>query len=214
MISPSRRELYTAKFKAKVAVEAIKEDRTIAELSSKHSIHRNMIPKWKSEALTDLVYTFSSNSGKDRKSDQELTSKLYRQTCQLTVEKDWLKKQLSSSTEDKRNKIDWNHPCLSVSMQCSPLSISKGAVYYKLVPMDFYNLELMDKIDEQYLKTPFYGSRRMTVCLRNAGSQVNRKRIQRLMQLMGLEAIYPKANLSKRRHDHRNISLSSQRADN
>jgi len=69
--------------------------------------------------------------------------------------------------------------------------------------MDPYNLELMDKIDEQYLKTPFYGSRKMVVCLRNAGYQVNRKRIQRLMQLMGLEAIYPKANLSKRRHDHK-----------
>jgi putative transposase len=69
--------------------------------------------------------------------------------------------------------------------------------------MDPYNLELMDKIDEQYLKTPFYGSRKMVVCLRNAGYQVNRKRVQRLMQLMGLEAIYPKANLSKRRHDHK-----------
>lgn len=69
--------------------------------------------------------------------------------------------------------------------------------------MDPYNLELMDKIDAQYLKTPFYGSRKMAVCLRDSGYQVNRKRIQRLMQLMGLEAIYPKANLSKRRHDHK-----------
>jgi len=69
--------------------------------------------------------------------------------------------------------------------------------------MDPYNLELMDKIDEQYLKTPFYGSRKMRVCMRSAGYQVNRKRIQRLMQLMGLEAIYPKASLSKRRHDHK-----------
>ena len=61
----------------------------------------------------------------------------------------------------------------------------------------------MDKVDAQYLKTPFYGSRKMAICLRNSGYQVNRKRIQRLMQLMGLEAIYPKANLSKRRHDHK-----------
>ncbi len=69
--------------------------------------------------------------------------------------------------------------------------------------MDPYNLELMDNIDKQYLKTPFYGSRKITVSLRNVGYQVNRKRIQRLMQLMGLEAIYPKENLSKRRHDHK-----------
>ncbi len=112
-------------------------------------------------------------------------------------------KQLSSCVEEKRKKIDWNHPWLSISRQCNLLSLSKGAVYYRAVPMDSYNLELMDKIDEQYLKTPFYGSRKITVYLRNAGYQVNRKRIQRLMQLMGLEAIYPKANLSKRRHDHK-----------
>ena len=76
-------------------------------------------------------------------------------------------------------------------------------MYYTPAPMDPYNLELMDKIDAQYLKKPFYGSRKMAVFLKDSGYQVNRKRIQRLMQLMGLEAIYPKANLSKRRHDHK-----------
>lgn len=69
--------------------------------------------------------------------------------------------------------------------------------------MDAYNLELMNLLDRQYLATPFYGSRKMTMCLRSLGHPVNRKRVQRLMRLMGLEAIYPKRNLSKRRHDHK-----------
>lgn len=69
--------------------------------------------------------------------------------------------------------------------------------------MDGYNLELMDLLDYQYLATPFYGSRKMTAYLRSLGYWVNRKRVQRLMRLMGLEAIYPKRNLSKRRHDHK-----------
>lgn len=69
--------------------------------------------------------------------------------------------------------------------------------------MDPYNLQLMDEIDRIYTKTPFYGSRRITACLKKVGHSVNRKRIQRLMRLMGLEAIFPKGNLSKRNHAHK-----------
>jgi len=61
----------------------------------------------------------------------------------------------------------------------------------------------MDLIDRQYLLTPFYGTRRMGAILGRKGYFVNRKRIQRLMKLMGIEAIYPKKNLSRRRHDHK-----------
>jgi putative transposase len=60
------------------------------------------------------------------------------------------------------------------------------------------NLRLMRLLDEQYLRTPFYGSRRMTVWLAGQGQAVNRKRVQRLMRRMGIEAIYPKPRLSRR----------------
>jgi putative transposase len=65
------------------------------------------------------------------------------------------------------------------------------------------NLALMRRIDEQYLQTPFYGSRRMTIWLAEQGQVVNRKRVQRLMRLMGLEAIYPKPRLSLAGRGHR-----------
>ncbi len=107
------------------------------------------------------------------------------------------------STEAKRRRIDWNHPFLSISKQCALLSLPKGTLYYQPIPMGYYSLDLMDLIDAQYLKTPFYGSRRMLAYLRSIGHQVNRKRIRRLMCLMGLEAIYPRQNMSKRRHDHK-----------
>ncbi len=86
------RKKYTAKFKAKVAVEAIKEDRTIAELSSIHGVHRNMIQKWKSDAVKGMADIFSSKSDKGRRDDQEVISELYQQIGQLTVENGWLKK--------------------------------------------------------------------------------------------------------------------------
>lgn len=69
--------------------------------------------------------------------------------------------------------------------------------------MSTYDLDLMDLIDCQYLKTPFYGSRRMKVCLQENGYLVNRKKVQRLMRLMGLQGITPGPNLSKRRQEHK-----------
>jgi putative transposase len=75
-------------------------------------------------------------------------------------------------------------------------------LYYEPVGETELNLELMRKIDEQYLVTPFYGSRKMTTYLNGQGYEVNRKRVQRLMRLMGLEAIYPKPRLSRPDDEH------------
>jgi putative transposase len=83
------------------------------------------------------------------------------------------------------------------------LSISPGALYYNPIPMSVYSLDLMDLIEKQYLETPFYGSRRMTVILNNLGHVCNRKRVQKLMRLMNIEAIYPKKNLSKASAEHK-----------
>ncbi|MCL0033693.1 IS3 family transposase, partial [Thermodesulfovibrionales bacterium] len=83
------------------------------------------------------------------------------------------------------------------------LSLSKGCLYYEPVKMDAYNHKLMEMIDKQCLKTPFYGSRKMAIYLTNEGYFVNRKRVQRLMRLMNIQAIYPKPNLSKNRREHK-----------
>jgi putative transposase len=92
---------------------------------------------------------------------------------------------------------------LSVSRQCRLLSISRSYFYYKQKPVRPEDLELMRLIDEQYLKTPCWGSRSMRNYLRRLGYKVNRKRIQRLMRTMGLEAIYPKPRTSRRHPEHR-----------
>jgi putative transposase len=88
--------------------------------------------------------------------------------------------------------IDPDHETLSIRRQCELLGLNRSTLYYEPKPASDEDLVLMRRIDRQYLKTPFYGSRRMTLWLRNEGLQVNRKRIQRLMRVMGLEAIYPK----------------------
>ena len=94
--------------------------------------------------------------------------------------------------EARRQLVEPNHSQLSVRRQCDLLGLHRSTCYYEAVPESATNLALMRRIDEQYLRRPYYGSRRMTVWLRGEGEEVNRKRVQRLMRLMGLEVIYPK----------------------
>jgi putative transposase len=81
---------------------------------------------------------------------------------------------------------------LSVRRQCALLGLTRSSYYYTPIGVSEEDLCLMRLIDEQYLRTPFYGSRKMTECLRRLEYEVNRKRIQRLMRAMGIEAIYPR----------------------
>jgi len=96
-----------------------------------------------------------------------------------------------------------DHPKLSLVRQCALLSISRSSLYYWPVQARAEDLELMALMDRQYLKTPFYGSRRMTAWLQGKGYRVNRKRVRRLMGLMGLEAIYRRPNTSKPSPEHK-----------
>ena len=93
-------------------------------------------------------------------------------------------------------------PCRS-STQCRLLKVARSTVYYRPVGADPDDLAVMRRIDELHLAYPFYGSRRMAVVLRDDGWLANRKRVQRLMRLMGLEAIYQKPNTSRRHPDHK-----------
>lgn len=90
-----------------------------------------------------------------------------------------------------RSCIEPEHPGLSIRRQCDLLGLNRSTWYAGPVEPDAEDVALMRRIDEQYLKTPFYGSRRMAVVL-----DANRKRIRRLMRVMGIEAIYPKPRLS------------------
>ncbi len=100
--------------------------------------------------------------------------------------------------------VDPSGSKLSLSAQCRLLGINRSTLYYRSRGIKPDDLKLMRLIDEQYLKTPFYGSRSMTKHLRRLlKRRINRKRIQRLMRIMGLEAIYPKPKTSRPHPNHK-----------
>jgi putative transposase len=86
--------------------------------------------------------------------------------------------------------------------QCELLCIHRSGLYYKPVPETEENLRMMRMMDEQYFKTPFYGIRRLTAWFNQKDCHINRKRVKRLMELMGWQTIYHKRNTSKRNKLH------------
>jgi putative transposase len=99
--------------------------------------------------------------------------------------------------------VERGHGEISVRRQCELLGVHRSGLYYEPLGESEENLLLMRLLDEQYTRTPFYGSRKMTEWLAIEGHAVNRKRVSRLMALMGIEAVYPKPKLSQPGEGHR-----------
>ena len=99
--------------------------------------------------------------------------------------------------------IEPDHLIFTIKSQCELLGISRSGYYYTPCPVDEYTLSLMNLIDLQYTKAPYYGTRRMSDYLKNLGYKADRKKVRRLYKLMGLVAIYPKKWLSKPGEDHK-----------
>jgi len=133
-------------------------------------------------------------AGNRRKADEPeaVVAELYEQIGRLQMELAWLKKKLPDSIDFKRECIESDHPRLSVRRQCELLGLNRSSWYYEARGESAENLALLRRLDQQYLATPLYGSRKMA---RRLG--IGRERARRLMGLMGLEAIYPKPRLSR-----------------
>ena len=99
--------------------------------------------------------------------------------------------------------IDTGFIGIPIRRQCELLGLSRSGYYYQPKGENVLNLHLMNLIDEQYMKMPFYGVERMTAWLRKNGYPVNPKRVRRLMRKMGIEAIYPKKKLNLSSEGHK-----------
>jgi putative transposase len=92
--------------------------------------------------------------------------------------------------------VEWEESEFSIKTQAELLGLNRTGLYYQPVPPSVEEVAVKHRIDELYTESPFYGSRRLTACLRREGHVVNRKQVQRHMREMGIEGIAPKPNLS------------------
>jgi len=134
-----------------------------------------------------LVLLPLRKSKKEGEKKQNCTSKLGDSKWNLSG----LKKNLPNSIEKKRLIIDPAHAQISIRRQCELIGLNRATYYLKPAGESPYNLMLMELIDKQYMETPFYGYLKITAWLRRQNHLVNKKRVARLMQLMGLQAVFP-----------------------
>jgi len=99
--------------------------------------------------------------------------------------------------------IEVNHPHLSIRRQCALLGLNRATFYYQPAGESPLNEALMRLLDEEYTRHPFYGSPRMTTYLQGLGYPVNHKRVERLLQTLGLRAVFPAPRLSQPQEEHR-----------
>ena len=104
---------------------------------------------------------------------------------------------------DRLAMVDHDDPVLPVATQCRLLKVARSTLYDRPSPVSDEDLRAMRRMDELYVASPFYGSRRVVAVLRREGVALNRKRVRRLMRLMGLEAIYRKPDTSRAHPEHK-----------
>ncbi|MDD2316420.1 MAG: IS3 family transposase [Desulfobacterales bacterium] len=180
-------------FKAKVALDALKGDQTIVELSQRYQVHPNQITEWKKQLLERAADVFS----KDRKPEQGPGVKeLHAKIGQLSMENDFLFRCARSHRRCERQEMIDKEEKLPVTRQCKLLELNRSGVYYKPVLLSERDIELMRQIDEIHLQCPFYGSRKIRDELWSKGYDLGRDKVRRLMRLMGVEALYIKPKLS------------------
>jgi putative transposase len=181
-----QRQRRSAPFKFQVALEALKEHKTLSQLASEYEVHPTQIAPWEKQLVDGGSSLFGQQRIREQHEQTAREAELFEQIGRLKMEGEWLKKKLTTSVETKRTLLEPHHPALSIRRQCALLGLNRAAYYYAPALADPLNVELMRYIDAQYLQTPFPGWPKMTAALRQQGYPVNGKRVRRLMRQMGL----------------------------
>jgi len=138
---PRVRRRFDAKFKSRVALEAIRGLKAISEIAKQFKVHPNQVTLWKKQLPEGAEGVFDGGVSSGKKSDDEPESaELYEQIGRMKVELEWLKKKLPRTRETALQWIDFNHETLSVRHQCQLLGIHRSQLYYEPVPETEKNL--------------------------------------------------------------------------
>ncbi|UVK35630.1 IS3 family transposase [Mesorhizobium sp. AR10] len=195
------RRNHSPAFKAKVALAAIKGEKTLAELAQQYDVHANQITDWRKQLLDGASNVF----GAAEKSEPTVDIKaLHAKIGELTLANDFLGlgARQGRLVGERKTMIDREHE-LPIAKQAAELGISRGSVYSLPKPTSAADLKLMRRIDELHLDYPFAGSRMLQKLLKREGYETGRLHVRTLMKRMGIEALYRKPRTSKPGDGHK-----------
>ncbi|WP_370889225.1 IS3 family transposase [Caballeronia sp. RCC_10] len=196
------RRTHSPAFKAKVALAALKGDKTLAELAQQFDVHPNQITDWKKQLQERVADVFEVGSAAPAAPPIDVKV-LHAKIGQLTLENDFLgKRAQQGGTAERKAMIDRDH-ALPVTQQARLVGISRSSAYYHSRGVSEADLNLMRRIDELHLEHPFAGARMLARLLRREGIRVGRRHVGTLMKRMGIEALYRKPNTSRKHAAHK-----------
>ncbi|WP_414858479.1 IS3 family transposase [Paraburkholderia tropica] len=196
------RRTHSAAFKAKVALAAVKGERTLAELAQQFDVHPNQITEWKRQLQERAADVFGATGAPSSEPPVDVKT-LHAKIGQLTLENGFfVRSARQSRTAERKEMIDRTH-ALPVSRQTRLVGIARSSAYYRAQPVSEVDQLLMRRIDEVHMEFPFAGARMLARLLRREGHGVGRRRVRTLMKRMGVEALYCKPNTSRRNAQHK-----------
>lgn len=197
-MSRKKGQTYTAEQKTKIVLELLKEEETIAQIATRYKITSVSITKWKKQFLENASLAFDVGGATKAYRDEieDLKSEndgLAKALGKATLKAEWAAGKLQSSVSIKERKTLIESGLeLTKSIQCELLGISRATHYYKPVPINEQNLEIMHTIDEIATDNSEYGYRFIHKELEEYGYSIGKDRVLKYMQFMGIQAIYPK----------------------
>ncbi|WP_093400981.1 IS3 family transposase [Sphingomonas sp. OK281] len=198
------RRNHSPAFKAKVALAAVKGEKTLAELAQQFDVLPNQITIWRGQLLEGAVGVFGSDGHSEPAEPAIDVKTLHAKIGELTLVNDFLFRgaQQSRTVAERKTMIERSH-ALPVTRQARELGISRGSVYYLPRPTSAADLAIMRRIDTLHMDFPFAGSRMLRDLLAAEGVKVGRLHVSTLMKKMAIEAIYRRPNTSKPAPGHK-----------
>nr|WP_284091060.1 IS3 family transposase [Acinetobacter pittii] len=188
-------------FKAKVALAAIKAEKTLAELSAEFDVHQNQIIDWKNQLISASSQAFDQSKAPTEPPID--LKKLHAKIGEQALEIDNFRRCVEETGPLQPQKLIDDSLQISVSKQAQLLKVSRGCYYYRPKPVSASDLKLMRCMDELHMQYPFAGRRMMRDLLNRQGHHIGRRHTRTLMKKMGINALYCKPNLSQANQAHR-----------
>lgn len=195
-----KRQTFSKDFKAKVTLEALREESTIQEIAVKYGVHPNQISQWKAQAIAGMADIFErpNKKSEETKKQEEEKDNLLKTIGEQKVEIDFLKKKVQADIRLRSNLVEPAYKVLSISRQCELLGISRSQYYYEpSSEQDEKDFNLLVKIKEVQIEHPYYGYRRIWREINKNGGDTTETTVRRVMRRFGITAVFPGKNLSK-----------------